>query len=215
MNKDTYLPEHIRTTAFFTGHRLLSQAETESVSLSVSECIMNAYFQGYRRFICGGALGFDTISALQVIKLKKKYPEMILSLAIPCPSQPDLWPENDRRIYLNILDHADEKTILFPAYERGVMLSRNRYMADRSSMCICYMKKAMGGTAYSVRYALQYPYMKIINLAVGMDCGKEQMREERWNYTYIFPSASENAVIVPLSLSPAKKLIMKNTSHSY
>ena len=37
------------------------------------------------------------------------------------------------------------------------------------------------------------------------------LKEKAWNYTYTSPSASANAVTVPLSLSPVRKLTLKRT----
>ena len=141
------LSEGIRETAFFTGHRYLPSAEKAHIQQRIADAVVTAYNEGYRRFIGGCALGFDTLAALQVLQLKKKYPDLILSLAIPCETQADRWQDKDREIYRKILVQADEKTVLSPCYFQGVMLTRNRYMADRSSLCICYLYHMRGGTA--------------------------------------------------------------------
>ena len=38
-------------------------------------------------------------------------------------------------------------------YTRDCMFKRNRHLVDNSSLCICYLTKDTGGTAYTVRYA--------------------------------------------------------------
>lgn len=205
------LTETIQKTAFFTGHRQLSSTTAKSLAAPLSRAIREAYLQGYRIFICGGALGFDTLAAQTLLKMKKDLPDIVLSLAIPCPSQPDPWPEYDQRVYRSIIRQADVVKVLSPAYYPGVMLSRNRYMADQSSLCICYLNSTRGGTAYTVRYALQYPYMNFVNLAVNSPRKPDLMREDRWNYTYMSPFASENADIVHLYRSHKKKIFLKNT----
>lgn len=210
MYTDLCSEERKQMTAFFTGHRFLPSDETELISDRLFYCIDTAYMQGYRRFICGCALGFDTLAAFQTLRLKQVYPDVILSLAIPCKTQPDRWTDRDQAIYRQILEQADEKIILSPAYYQGAMLTRNRYMADRSSLCICYLRHMRGGTASTVRYALTRDRMKIINLAVHMDENTLLMREEAWNCISTFRSAGRNAAIVPLSLSPGRKLIMKH-----
>ena len=211
MRSEDFAPDAVRRTAFFTGHRLLNTAEKQLIEMRVRQCISSAYDAGYRRFFCGCALGFDTLAAFQTISLRENHPDMILSLAIPCPSQPERWKDDDQSNYNRILDLADEKLILSPAYYNGVMLARNRYMADRSSLCICYMKYLHGGTASAVRYALVHGGIDIINLAVSNDYRTDQMRELSWNCMFISPSAGKNAVTVPLHLSRSRKLIMKNT----
>lgn len=205
------LTEAIQKTAFFTGHRQLSDTAVRYLAAPLSRAIREAYQQGYRIFVCGGALGFDTLAAQSLLEMKKELPDIVLSLAIPCPSQPDLWPEIDQRIYRGIIRQADVVKVLSPAYYPGVMLSRNRYMVEQSSLCICYLNRMRGGTAYTVRYALQYPYMNFVNLAVNSPRKPDLMREGRWNFTYMSPFAYKNADIVHLSLSHKKKIFLKNT----
>ena len=147
MDASDFLPESIATAAFFTGHRIIPENMKERVSSSVYQCLLDAYDAGYRKFYCGCALGFDTLAAFQTVRLRRRYPDVILSLAIPCEDQSSGWKEKDRDIYRRVLELADEKTVLSPFYYKGVMLSRNRYMADRSSLCICYLVRMSGGTA--------------------------------------------------------------------
>ena len=118
----------IRTTAFFTGHRHLPPGSIEHISEKLLDCISSAYAEGYRRFFCGCALGFDTLAALQTLRLKKQHPDLLLSLAIPCQNQSARWAEKDKKIYSFILDQADEKTVLSPDYYQGVMLTRKVFI---------------------------------------------------------------------------------------
>ncbi len=48
--------------------------------------------------------------------------------------------------------------------KKGCMHARNRYMIDNSSLCIAYMTRQSGGTAYTVKYA-QENGKKICNIA--------------------------------------------------
>ena len=67
-----------------------------------------------------------------------------------------------------------------------------------------------GGTAYTVRYALQNSRMNIVNLAVDQDFRTDLMREKAWNYIFTYPSAVKNAATAPFRLLSEKKLIMKH-----
>ena len=40
-------------------------------------------------------------------------------------------------------------------YDRGCMLRRNRYMVDRSSLLIAAFDGTLGGTMYTVTYAMK------------------------------------------------------------
>lgn len=166
MKKDGMKPQNIKQAAFFTGHRVLRNSDLNIIREKVFQCISGAYDSGYRRFYCGCARGFDMLAAFETIRLRVTHPDVILSLAIPCETQADRWNGPEREKYSRILELADEKTVLSPVYYQGVMLVRNRYMADRSSLCICWLTHMNGGTASTVRYAMQNENMKVVNLAV-------------------------------------------------
>ena len=214
MNKDDFSPETIQKTAFFTGHRTISNEEKPLMNSLIFQSLSSAYKFGYRRFFCGCALGFDTLAALQVVRLRELFPDVRLILAIPCETQADRWNHQDRDTYRQILGFADEKRVLSPFYYQGAMLTRNRYMADRSSLCICWLKSGVtrGGTASSVRYALVHGGIRIVNLAVPDQYTPGRLREKTWNCMYISPSANKNAVTVPLLLSHRRRLIFRNMS---
>ena len=44
------------------------------------------------------------------------------------------------------------------------MHKRNRHLVDNSSVCVSYMTKNTGGTAYTVGYAIKN-HVQVINLA--------------------------------------------------
>lgn len=208
MHTDDFSRESISRTAFFSGHRILKKTDIPQIRERIFGCLTEAYAIGYRRFFCGCALGFDMLAAFQTVRLRECFPDVRLSLAIPCKTQADRWNESDRKVYDHILDLADDRIVLSPVYYQGAMLSRNRYMADHSSLCICWLVEMHGGTASAVRYALRHGGIRIINLAI-LEKSPERMREEPWNYMFTSPSAGKNAVIAPLRLSRHRKLISK------
>ena len=211
MNASDFSKESISQSAFFTGHRFLKHEDLPAIRMKVDQCVSEAYESGYRRFFCGCALGFDTVAAFRVIFLKKQYPDIRLSLAIPCATQAERWDPEDRKTYDQLLQKADDCTVLSPFYYQGAMLSRNRYMADRSSLCICWLSNMRSGTASAVRYAIIHRQMKVINLALQEDSSNDRLREKTWNYIFISPSADKNAITAPLHLLRDRKLTFKNT----
>ena len=70
MAAEDFRPESIASTAFFTGHRILGRDELVLLPEALFRCLQEAYTDGYRRFFCGCALGFDTLAAFQVIRLR-------------------------------------------------------------------------------------------------------------------------------------------------
>lgn len=147
----------------FSGHRELPPA-TLSLKRRLTSTLCSLYGLGYRTFICGGALGFDTLAALAVLQLKKEKNDVSLHLYIPCADQAKSWQEADIKEYERIKSLADEVFVLSPTYTRGCMHNRNRAMVNASSVCVAYLKKNSGGTAYTVDYAAKKG-LEIINLA--------------------------------------------------
>lgn len=118
---------------------------------------------GYIHFQAGGALGFDTLAAQTVLDLKSIYPQINLILVLPCLSQTRGWSDSDKEIYEDIRKNADEVVYTSQKYTRGCMHKRNRFLVDNSSVCICYLTKSTGGTAYTVDYGHKNK-ITIINL---------------------------------------------------
>ena len=142
-------------TLFFTGHRDIYRAEgSEGFSVLV-ETIDSFIEKGYEYFVAGGALGFDTMAAEAVIKLRGKYPHVKLILMLPCKTQSLAWGAWQIRKYKKILAEADEIIYTSEEYTQSCMFERDRAMADASSVCIAYCNKEKGGTAYTVSYALK------------------------------------------------------------
>ena len=126
--------------------------------------MIEAIEQGYRYFGCGGALGFDTLAAQTVLRLREIYPEIRLILVLPCRDQTRGWKQADVAEYDRIMKVADKVTYTSEQYYSGCMHKRNRHLVDNSSLCICYLTEQSGGTAYTVNYARSQG-LKIINVA--------------------------------------------------
>lgn len=109
-------------------------------------------------------MGFDTMAAQTVLSLKLKHPEIKLILVLPCQSQADRWSEEDRAVYEEIKRKADKVKYTSIEYTSGCMHKRNRHLVDNSSVCVSYMTKSTGGTAYTVDYARK-SHVRVINLA--------------------------------------------------
>ena len=140
-------------TACFTGHRKIPSEDLPMVKTNLRNAVIDSIEKGYERFLAGGALGFDTLAANMVLELKKRYPHIKLILVLPCREQTKGWKQSDIKKYERIKSQADEIVYTSEHYYRGCMHVRNRHLVDHSSLCICYLTKETGGTAYTVRYA--------------------------------------------------------------
>ena len=151
-------------TCCFTGHREIQLLQRHRIAKKLQQEIIKLIQEGVVYFGAGGALGFDTLAAQTVLRMKAQYPEIKLILVLPCESQADRWDEKDRRVYEEIKLKADKVKYTSIAYTSGCMHKRNRHLVDNSSVCVSYMTKNTGGTAYTVDYAKKN-HVRVINLA--------------------------------------------------
>ena len=140
-------------TACFTGHRTIPFLQRRKIEKRTEDALIEAIKQGYRFFGAGGALGFDTLAAQTVLRLKKTYPQIKLILVLPCLSQTRGWRPEDIAEYERIKAAADKVVYTSQEYTRDCMFKRNRHLVDNSSLCIAYLTENTGGTAYTVDYA--------------------------------------------------------------
>ncbi len=125
------------------------------------------YERGFRRFICGGATGFDTVAASCVLIQRERLPDLRLILALPCGDQDARWTDGEKSLYRGIRERADQVVVLAERYYNGCMMARNRFMADHASYCVAYWNGSpSGGTASTVGIAVRKG-IPVLNLAVA------------------------------------------------
>lgn len=151
-------------TCCFSGHRRIPGSLYDELEYRLSCTLESLVMRGFRYFVNGGALGFDTMSALLVLKMKNRYPDIKLIMELPCRDQDRYWRQQDKEVYAGILAGADEVLYTADSYYNGCMHERNRRMIDRSSVCICYLTEDSGGTYYTVMKA-HSSGLEIINMA--------------------------------------------------
>ena len=138
----------------FTGHReLLHSAaviyrETHAITKRLVE-------NGYCFFFVGGAKGFDSLAAQVVLEFQATHPQISLISILP-------FPGSKGEVF-----RANADPVLFTAehYFHGVYFQRNRQLVDAASVCVAYLVKPTGGTAYTVGYAKkkQIPVVKLFD----------------------------------------------------
>jgi len=151
-------------TCCFTGHRELPFLKRKMIVRKLEQTVTGLIQSGVQYFGAGGALGFDTLAAQTVLNLKKEYPHIKLILVLPCLSQTRGWKEQDVQIYETIKAEADKVVYTSQQYTQDCMHKRNRHLVDHSGVCVCYLTKDKGGTAYTVNYAKKQG-LEVINLA--------------------------------------------------
>ncbi len=151
-------------TCCFTGHRPEKlpwrRNESDPRCLALKErldrALDAAYDQGMRHFLCGMALGADFYFCDAVLALRARRPGVTLEAVIPCEEQASRWQEADRERYFSLVEQCDYETMVQRHYDRGCMLRRNRHMVDRSAMLIAVYDGMLGGTMYTLTYAMKH-----------------------------------------------------------
>lgn len=145
-------------TCFFTGHRIIGTAEkVKKLREKLYSEIENLVVEyGVETFICGGALGFDMISALEVLRLKEKYPWIFLKIYVPCYNHDLRWNIKYRELWRKIAEKADKVVYITPdIYNSECMKKRNLAMVKDAHYCLAYCTKNQSGTGMTLRFAQQ------------------------------------------------------------
>ena len=149
----------------FTGHREIPIDDMGGIREHLKREIERLYSEnGVTAFYAGGATGFDALASEAVIEYRTEHPDICLIIVMPHKEQAKRWKAEEKTQHEHIKSSADEVICLAEHYYRGCMQRRNRYMVDRSSICICYQIQDTGGTAYTVKYARKQG-LSVINLA--------------------------------------------------
>ena len=154
----------------FTGHRKIPESEYYKVMFLLRQTIEQKIKEGYKVFCAGGALGFDTMAAMTVLKLREQYPHIQLHLYLPCMDQAQKWSEQAKARYEEIKQQSNLIVYVSQYYTSDCMLKRNRALIDKSSLCIAYCNQSKGGTVYTVNYAKDQD-VEVINLARNISMG--------------------------------------------
>lgn len=157
--------------ACFTGHRDIPDNEITQVPALLEWVIRKLYERGVREFRTGGAWGFDTAAAIQVLHMKQVYADIRLTLILPCADQTGRWKPQMKTVYERIKGAADEVRVLYERYTPWCMRERDRELVNGSDVCVAYCARSSGGTAYTVSYAMEHG-VRVINLYERIKGGK-------------------------------------------
>ena len=151
-------------TACFTGHRRIPKEHLEALPSLLDRVLPCLIEAGVNTFLCGGALGFDTIAAEAVLRQRASGAPVRLVLVLPCRNQTRGWSAQAVALYERILANADEVIYTAEQYFSGCMHVRNRYLVEHAAVCVAYLTDTKGGTFYTVSLAKDKE-REILNLA--------------------------------------------------
>ena len=148
----------------FTYPRGKEKAFFEQLKEDILNAIARCYSEGYRNFLCGGAIGFDIMGGEGVVQFKKEHPDVKLGCILPFEKQHKKFPFKWRRRYRNLLENSDFINYITLDYVNGCCSERTQKMLQNSSRIITYFDGKRGGTARVVAYA-QINRIEVLNLS--------------------------------------------------
>lgn len=141
-------------TCCFTGHRDIPAEQVSMIVAGTEVKVRDLISQGYRYFGAGGAVGYDTIVAELLFRLREReYPGIKIILVYPFEGFISRWSDSQKATYARLLPMYDKRVCVCKSASRDAYLARDRHLVDCSSICVAYCTKQTGGTAYTIRYA--------------------------------------------------------------
>ena len=137
-------------TVAFSGHRTYQGEACEELRGVVARL----YDEGYRRFLCGMAWGFDLAAGEAVAELKRAHSDVELIAVVPYEGFYRLFHAEDAEQYRRVADAADAIVVVSASEGKVAYRLRNDYLVENSSVLVAWFNGVpRGGTAYTVRRA--------------------------------------------------------------
>lgn len=136
-------------TCAITGHRVLEKGIDEQ---KIRDIFLKLIDSGKENFLCGMALGFDSL-CFDILKEIRKSKNIKIIACIPCFSQDKSFNFKQKQEYKKMKEEADEKIFISKEYTPYCMMKRNMFMVDNCSVLVAYLNKNTGGTKNTVEYA--------------------------------------------------------------
>ena len=109
-------------------------------------------------FYTGCAIGWDTLAAQVIFKIRESYPQVKLHLILPCSNaeQTEKWTAEQKKEFHRILSLADDVEYTSKRYFNGCMKVRNTRLVECATYkCYCYWndKRRRSGTFQTINMA--------------------------------------------------------------
>lgn len=132
-----------------TGHRTLKSDFSEE---KLKELFRLLILDGFRVFLSGMAIGFDTACCKVLFELREEYDIKIIG-CIPFKGQDSAFTDKQKKVYKEYVNKCDETVVLYESYVKSSFFERNRLMVDNCEILVAYLYENKGGTHYTVKYA--------------------------------------------------------------
>ena len=147
-------------TVAFTGHRTYCG----EANLDLRQTILRLCEEGFTRFLCGMAWGFDLAAGEAVAEAKKHCSEIELVAVVPYDGFEGLFRGDDAEQYGQVMAAAEEVVVVSEQGGDAAFRRRNDYLVDNASIVVAWFDGVpRGGTAYTVRRA-RHSRLPVVNL---------------------------------------------------
>jgi len=155
-------------TCCFTGHRILPMDQMKEIERRTAQEVRRLVNKHNVRFFgVGGAIGYDTLAAKVLFRLREtEFPHIKIILVYPFETFTDRWTPTQKAEYKKLFPQYDKRVCMCSQSLTAAYLTRDRHLVEGSAYCICYCTRNFGGTAYTVKYAIQKG-LQIRNVAPG------------------------------------------------
>ena len=150
----------VYTVSFFGHRELLNMFALEDKLMSILREIINTH--EYVEFLVGRDGDFDQLCSSTIKKAIENYSYGNASHILVLPYERADYRDN-RESFEDYYDEIQISSNAQNAYPKAAIGLRNREMADRADMIICYIERKSGGAYSAVKYAMDSG-KKIINL---------------------------------------------------
>jgi len=141
----------------FTGHRKCDEVVVREMMKQFLCALLSK--DDRLLFICGGAVGVDTIAAEEILKLRDGDCDggrIELHLFLPCKDQDRFWSGEYKGRFRGVLARANSIKYICDQYDISCMERRNRAMVDASDLVCAYWERTRGGTNNTIAYSLGF-----------------------------------------------------------
>lgn len=122
----------------FAGPGRVPDKEVNRLAREIEAAVHGLAARGIVWFWAGGALGFDTLAAMTVLKMKEHMPALRLGLLLPGQDQADQWHAANRAVYNVIRSRADAVEYLAQGVGAQSAAGQARALAARSTVCVAW-----------------------------------------------------------------------------
>lgn len=137
-------------TCCITGHRDMSEEQTETIKPVLKEKVIKALDDGFVKFVSSFTGNVDRAFAEIVLELKKDRPEVQMSAVIPYRNKLNRMKEQED--IKALLDSCDDIMVLKEEYQPNIYVERNKYLAEHSDRAIIvYDGREKGATVNMIR----------------------------------------------------------------